>query len=134
MTRRDFLKKAGFWACGLGLIYPVYAFVAKKRFRPPIEVRLRRKLKPGEFLLEPQFAFFETDQGPLAVSRTCTHLGCIINYQEADKEFLCPCHQSRFTWDGKYLSGPAEKDLPKLHVKVLEGEEGYIVQIPRGIF
>jgi Rieske Fe-S protein len=84
-------------------------------------------------LLEPQFAFFETDQGPLAVSRSCTHLGCIINYREADREFLCPCHQSRFTWDGKYLSGPADKDLPKFHVKVLEEEEGYVVQIPRGI-
>jgi Rieske Fe-S protein len=101
MIRRDFLKKAGFWAFGLGLIYPVYAFVEKKRFRPPIEVRLRRRLKPGEFLLEPQFAFFETDQGPLAVSRSCTHLGCILNYREAEKEFLCPCHQSRLNRDCK---------------------------------
>jgi Rieske Fe-S protein len=134
MTRRDLLKKAGFWAFGLGLIYPVYAFVTKKRFRPPKEIRLRCKLKPGEFLLEPQFAFFETDQGPLAVSRSCTHLGCNVNYREADRKFLCPCHQSHFTWDGKYLSGPAKKDLPKFHVKVLEGEKGYIVQIPRGIF
>ncbi|MBW1967790.1 MAG: Rieske 2Fe-2S domain-containing protein, partial [Deltaproteobacteria bacterium] len=97
------MKKAGFWAFGLGL---VYAFVAKKRFRPPTEVRLRRKLKSGEFLLEPRFALFETDQGPLAVSRSCTHLGCIVNYRETDREFLCPCHQSRFTWDGKYLAGP----------------------------
>jgi cytochrome b6-f complex iron-sulfur subunit len=133
MIRRVFLKKAGLWAFGLGLIYPVYAFVTKKRFRPPIEVRLGRSLKPGEFLIEPHFAFFETEKGPLAVSRSCTHLGCFVNYQEAKKEFLCPCHQSRFTWEGKYLSGPAEKDLAKLHVKVLEGEEGYIVQIPREI-
>jgi len=132
MIRRDFLKKAGIWALGLGLIYPVYAFVTKKRFRPPIEVRLRDKLKPGEFLLEPQFALFETDQGPLAVSRSCTHLGCIINYREADKEFLCPCHQSRFAWDGKYLSGPADKDLSRFQVRVLEKDEGYIVHIPRG--
>ena len=131
MTRRDLMKKAGFWAFGLGLFYPVYAFVAKKRFRPPTEVRLRRELKSGEFLLEPRFALFETDQGPLAVSRSCTHLGCIVNYRETDREFLCPCHQSRFTWDGKYLSGPAKKDLPRLHVKVLEEEEGYIIQIPR---
>jgi len=131
MTRRDLMKKAGFWAFGLGLVYPVYAFVAKKRFRPPTEVRLRRKLKSGEFLLEPRFALFETDQGPLAVSRSCTHLGCIVNYRETDREFLCPCHQSRFTWDGRYLAGPAKKDLSRLHVKVPEGEEGYIVRIPR---
>ncbi len=133
MTRRDLLKRAGVWGLGLGLLYPMYAFVVKKRFRPPEKVRLRDSLKPGEFLMEPRFAIFETEQGPLAVSRSCTHLGCILNYQEAERLFLCPCHQSRFTWDGKYLSGPAKEDLPRLNVKVMEGKEGYIVQIPRGI-
>jgi Rieske Fe-S protein len=133
MSRRNFLKKAGVWALGLGLFYPVYSFVVKKRIRKPIEVRLRGKLKPGEFILEPKFALFETDNGPLAVSRVCTHLGCVINYREVDREFLCPCHQSRFTWNGKYLAGPAKEDLPKLRVQALKEEEGYVVQIPHGI-
>ena len=132
MTRRGFLKHTGIWALGLGLIYPLYAFVVKKRIRPPKVVRIRDRLKPGEFLLEPQFALFETKKGPLAVSRRCPHLGCTVNYREVDRQFLCPCHQSRFTWRGKYLSGPAKKDLTRLQVKVVNGK-GYLIQIPRKV-
>ncbi len=132
MRRRDFLKHAGIWGLGLGLIYPLYAFVVKKRIRPPKIVRIRKKLKPGEFLLESQFALFETQKGPLALSRRCPHLGCTVNYREVDRRFLCPCHQSRFTWRGKYISGPAKKDLTRLQVKAIKGG-GYLVQIPRKV-
>jgi cytochrome b6-f complex iron-sulfur subunit len=131
MTRREVLKYAGRLGIGLLLGYPLYAFVVAKRFRPPREIRIRTTLRPGRYLMEPDFALFETDDGPLALSRHCTHLGCILNYREGEKIFLCPCHQSRFTWDGKYLSGPAKKDLVRLTVRVMEDEEGYVVEIPR---
>jgi len=132
MTRRRILQNAGKWGLALVLLYPLFAFVGKKRYRPPIEVRIRERLAPGTHLIEPEFALFETGTGPMAVSRRCTHLGCILNYQEADDTFLCPCHQSRFSWDGKYLSGPARKNLPRYPVLVPEGAEGYVVEIPRG--
>ncbi len=132
MTRRELLKKAGKWAIGIGLFVPLYTFVMKKRYRPPIEIKIKETLQPGQFVMEQEFALFQTTDGPLAVSRRCTHLGCIVNYQEAGKIFLCPCHQSKFHWDGRYISGPAKKDLPRLKVKALEGDKGFLVEIPRG--
>ncbi len=132
MNRRDWLKSAGKWMVGLGLFYPLYRFVVQVRYRPPVQVQIRETLKPGQHILEHEFALFQTMDGPIAVSRRCTHLGCLVNYQDTEKIFLCPCHQSRFQWDGKYISGPAKKDLPKLAVKTLEGDKGYLVEIPKG--
>ncbi|HID97053.1 MAG TPA: Rieske (2Fe-2S) protein [Thermodesulfobacteriaceae bacterium] len=132
MNRRQLLKRAGAWILGAGLFYPLYSFVVRKQVRPPHEVRLRKLLKPGEFLVEPSFTLFHTEEGPVAVSRTCTHLGCRINYDDKEKIFVCPCHQSRFLWNGTCVSGPARKNLNKFSVRVIEGE-GYLVQLPRKI-
>ncbi len=125
------LKKwlAGAFCALLGA--PVLSFWKNQRYRPPIERRVSRTLKLGQFLVEPEFVLFETAKGPVAVSRTCTHLGCRINFIEEKAMFLCPCHQSRFTKTGKYVSGPAKKDLPKFQVKTLEDGSGYLVYIPR---
>ncbi|MDA8161717.1 MAG: ubiquinol-cytochrome c reductase iron-sulfur subunit [Desulfobacteraceae bacterium] len=133
MTRRDWIKKAGKWGLMSLFMYPLYAFIVNVRVRPPEEVRVSTIPKGNEPVIEPQFALFETAKGPIAVSRQCTHLGCTINYKGHEKGFLCPCHQSHFSWDGRYISGPAKKDLPRFAVKRLEGGKGYIVEIPRGL-
>ncbi|NPA95223.1 MAG: Rieske 2Fe-2S domain-containing protein [Thermodesulfobacteria bacterium] len=131
MTRRSLLKK---WLSGVFftvLTLPVISFWKSQRYRPPLERRISRVLKPGQFLVEPEFVLFETSKGPVAVSRTCTHLGCRINFIEEKSMFLCPCHQSKFTKSGKYIAGPAKKDLQKFKVKTLENGAGYLVYIPR---
>lgn len=41
------------------------------------------------------------------VNTTCTHMGCEINWNSAEKSWDCPCHGSRFTYEGDVIEGPA---------------------------
>ncbi len=52
-----------------------------------------------------------------AVDTTCTHMGCELSWNEAEKTWDCPCHGSRFSYDGTVLEGPAVKDLNEITVK-----------------
>lgn len=45
-------------------------------------------------------------------SAACTHLGCIVNWDSAEKIWDCPCHGSRFDKFGSVINGPANSDLP----------------------
>ena len=48
-----------------------------------------------------------------AINPTCTHLGCLLTWNNVDKTWDCPCHGSRFDYTGKNLYDPAFKDLEK---------------------
>ncbi|HEY2494570.1 MAG TPA: FAD-dependent oxidoreductase [Paenibacillus sp.] len=49
------------------------------------------------------------------VDTTCTHLGCEVEWNEAERSWDCPCHGSRFGYDGRVMEGPAQKPLRKLN-------------------
>jgi Rieske Fe-S protein len=78
-------------------------------------------LEPGHAALKHvglgQVAGYRDDEGTLhAVSATCTHLGCIVTWNGAEKSWDCPCHGSRFDTEGRVLHGPAIKDLEQKEV------------------
>jgi Rieske Fe-S protein len=61
-----------------------------------------------------QVALSRDDDGALhAVSARCTHLGCIVAWNDAERSWDCPCHASRFAPDGSVLQGPAVQPLAK---------------------
>ena len=58
-------------------------------------------------------AVHRDDDGALhAVSARCTHLGCLVAFNRAERAWECPCHGSRFDPDGQILQGPATRPLP----------------------
>jgi Rieske Fe-S protein len=74
------------------------------------------EIKPGEARVieaEGQRAgAYRDEQGALhIVNTTCTHMGCELNWNSAESSWDCPCHGSRFTYEGKILEGPAVKPL-----------------------
>ena len=60
---------------------------------------------------------YRDDDGALhAVSLRCTHLGCLVRWNGAERSWDCPCHGSRFDVDGDVLEGPAVDPLPRRDV------------------
>jgi menaquinol-cytochrome c reductase iron-sulfur subunit len=55
-----------------------------------------------------------------ALSPTCKHLGCTVNWNKADHEYLCPCHGAQYTVDGKNLA-VAPKPLDEFEIKIENG-------------
>jgi len=60
------------------------------------------------------------EQGFIAFSAVCTHLKCIVNWNEVKKMFECPCHGAKFNRNGEVLEGPPPRPLDLLKLQIVE--------------
>lgn len=60
-----------------------------------------------------KLAIYKDSKGEVhTFSAVCTHLGCIVSWNELEKSFDCPCHGSRFSGQtGNVINGPANSPL-----------------------
>jgi cytochrome b6-f complex iron-sulfur subunit len=57
----------------------------------------------------------------MALSRSCTHLGCTVPWVTEEGRFVCPCHASSFDRTGEVLSAPAPRALDFHPVRIENG-------------
>ncbi|MDD3617835.1 MAG: ubiquinol-cytochrome c reductase iron-sulfur subunit [Desulfobulbaceae bacterium] len=125
--RRRFLAKLLKWMTSVTLAvlaFPLLRFTGFTVKPQPRYIKVNKNLAVGGSHTDHDFILFLLEDGPVAVSRRCTHLGCRVNYRQESDIIECPCHQSRFTPEGKVVAGPAQKDLPNYPVRVLQDENG----------
>jgi Rieske Fe-S protein len=80
------------------------------------------ELAPGEGSLvshagETLAASRDEGGGVRAFSPRCTHLGCLVAWNTAERTWDCPCHGSRFDHEGRVIEGPAVQDLERARVE-----------------
>ncbi len=85
------------------------------------------ELKKGEgkkFVInKKEVAAYKDEQGSVhAVSPICTHLACTVNWNNAELTWDCPCHGSRYTYEGEVIHGPALRNLKKRDIVEQESE------------
>lgn len=134
LTRRQFLKlvNSGLAALGIAAIgTPVvaYFYPAKLEEMPsePVLVCAENELPVGESKLV-KFGRYpaliiHTAEGLRAYSAVCTHFACLVKWDAALGQIVCPCHEGYFDpLDGSVISGPPPSALLALPVQIVNGE------------
>lgn len=128
MPRRDFLGLAAWWSAAAALLFGFFGAMRlpKAAVLPSPAKKFKVTLPPSLASAQPYLpagrsvAIVKEGNSVHAISRICTHLGCIV--KPSDAGFDCPCHGSKFAKDGSVIKGPAPKALPWLEVKHLGGD------------
>jgi Rieske Fe-S protein len=138
MIRREFLKEAlnrilGLWTViigiGLGFIGLISLLINERAidFSGGERVMIRlSEITEGnvkKIFLRNRAVIVINSRGKIhALSAICTHLGCMVNWSEEQKQIICPCHGAVFNLNGNVLTGPAIKPLMTYNVELVEDD------------
>lgn len=138
-TRRTFLKAflgGGILASLGSFLYPVLRYLV-----PPAETNMgvdsvvaatSTELKPNSakifrFGSKPALLIRTTEGEYRAMSATCTHLSCTVQYRKDVQQVWCACHNGTYDLNGRNVSGPPPRPLEKYQVHV-QGEEIHVIR------
>jgi menaquinol-cytochrome c reductase iron-sulfur subunit len=153
--RRDFLVKLGIGAgiAGIG----TQAAASLRSLLPNVSYDAPTTVKLGppadfpdgmKFLPEQRLFVFREGKVFHAVSAVCTHLGCTVRAEALPQpetmvvggaqmrvthRFACPCHGSKYTGDGKVVSGPAPRPLAWFHLTVSPDDGQLVVDLAQEV-
>lgn len=71
----------------------------------------------------------EGEDGFVAISTRCAHLGCPVRYVQAAGNFICPCHGGVYDFDGKVIGGPPVRPLDRFQTR--PSDDGQVEVGPR---
>ena len=130
LSRRGFIKYAllGFSALAAvgGVLTPIIAYLwppkkAASQAGERVAVADSTELPIGKgevYSVNNQpVIVIHTADGYKALSATCTHLGCIVSWNEQRQVIACPCHEAYFNTNGAVISGPPPAPLPTYRVQ-----------------
>lgn len=101
------------------------ADVNQLKIKQPEEVVFRRKRVDGWRTVNEKTTAWVVKMDPQKVvvfAPNCTHLGCAYHWDQQQNNFICPCHTSAFSVDGKVLSGPAPRPLDRYVSRIESGK------------
>ncbi len=112
---------------GLAVAFPIFSFL-----RLPKRINTAKSIElPLSDLKESQALFFEregtqivliyTNKEPKAYDAACTHLGCLVSWDQNDHVFRCPCHGAVFDDQGAAVKGPVNMPLKKVKFEINKG-------------
>jgi len=131
MKRRTFLSVIMAFLCSTGLVsfaYPLFRFLAPSGAGEKAQkITIKNDEIPSgeakDIILNntPVTIINRPGKGFIALSRVCTHLGCLVEYNRTKNDLICPCHAGAYDLEGNVVSGPPPKPLQKFPIQV-EGE------------
>jgi cytochrome b6-f complex iron-sulfur subunit len=117
---------------GLGLLWVTTSFLKPPRSRRSLTQRVI-DLGPVEDLpvgharivrhgRNPIFVVRKDESTLVGLSGICTHMRCVLTFDEGQGTLICPCHNGSFDLSGNVLTGPSPRSLTRYRVETRLGE------------
>ncbi len=134
IDRRKFLNSLlGLGGIGgiLSIFYPVVSYLIPPKTAEPKVNSVKAGLtndfpvntsKIIKFGRKPVILIKTQDNQYKALSASCTHLDCIVQYKTDTKQIWCACHNGVYDLSGRNVSGPPPRPLEQYDVKIVKDE------------